>query len=227
VPDFRLLASTDLYAANGLSLATGIASLAILTLGIAVLIRGRRFRAAQFFSLVALAAGAWQLCFAMMFAAIDPAVALGWARLGHFSAAFIAPAVFQFAIESTGRRRKLQGVAWVFWLTGATIGLLTVATDTILTAVRHYTWGYYPHARWDDTAMVVPAALMLFASIYVFWRTYRDSEGKSKDRAGALLIAFVVGSLGIFDYLPAVGVDMHPIAYFALLNFTVLAATAI
>ena len=47
---------------------------------------------------------------------------------------------------------------------------------------------------------------------------YRRAEGPARERAGALLLAFVLGSIGMLDYLPSVGIDLQPIGYIAALD---------
>jgi PAS domain S-box-containing protein len=68
---------------------------------------------------------------------------------------------------------------------------------------------------------------MMIASIHLYWRAYRDAEGKSRERGGMLLLAGAFGAIGLFDYLPSTGIDLPPTAYVTTLVYIVIVATAV
>ena len=227
MPDLSEWFSRGSYDPNALSVATALSALSVLFLGIAVLSRARVAPPARYFFIVSLTTTGWLGCFAAMIASSNPAVALGWGRIGHIFAALIPAAVFQFASESAGKRKKLRTLSILFWLVTGAVGLTSFFTNLVMPGVRKYSWGHYPHGPTFRGAIMIPSAIILFASIYVFWRAYRDAEGTAKERAGALLLAFVLGTFGMFDYLPAAGVDMQPVGFFAAFVFAVVSATAV
>jgi diguanylate cyclase (GGDEF)-like protein/PAS domain S-box-containing protein len=152
---------------------------------------------------------------------------LRWARIGYAIGSFIAVSVFQFAATLVGRRRSLRvplTFAWTFSILVASIGGLT---SVLIPAVKRFAWGFYPAGRYFGGITVVGFSAMIIASIYLFWVAYRGAEGKGRERAGALLLAFVLGSFGMIDYLPAGGVDLQPIGFAAALAFVIVAATAV
>jgi diguanylate cyclase (GGDEF)-like protein/PAS domain S-box-containing protein len=226
VPELDQLWLADGYAAHALSFATALAAVSILLLGIGNLVRGRN-RVGVLFFLVTLCNFGWLGCFSFMYAALDPTVALFWARCGYLSGTLIPAAVFQFAAELVGRRRQYRLPAALFWIGCAGVGLVGLFTDALIIGLRRYAWGYYPFGRSYGGLIVLGITAILFTSVQLFWRTYRGAEGQARERAGALLIAFVLGSLGMFDYFPAVGIDLQPVGYVAALAFVVVAATAL
>lgn len=210
---------------NGLAWATLVVAAAILLLGIAVLLRTRgvtRF----FFFLITGAASFWLTSFAFMYAAPDQQTALLFARLGHFGAVFIPAAVYDFSAHYVGKGRVLRPVAFFCWLVCGAIAIIGAVTGRFAPAVHHYAWGYYPRGTATNIVWVLVLTAIMAAAIRLLWTAYRDSEGKIRERTGALLLAFLVALLGALDFLPAIGVGIYPVGYIAILAFVLIASTA-
>ena len=227
MPDIHLFFSSGVYAPSALSLATGIASFAIVLLGAGVLMRGRGLAASRLFFLVTVCAAGWLGAFSWMYAAREPATALLWARSGYVFGALIPAAVFHFATTLVPRRTAYRFPVAVFWIAYTTVGLIGFTTNLLIPNVRLFVWGFYPAGRPMGGLIVLCFSAIIIASIHLFWGMYRSAEGAGRERAGALLLAFVLGSLGMFDYLPSVGIDLQPIGFIAALAFVIVAATAV
>jgi len=227
VPDLHLFFARGSYSPNALSLATGIASLAIVLLGAGVFTRGRGLAASRLFFLVTVCAAGWLGAFSWMYAAQEADVALLWARAGYVFGALIPAAVFHFATTLVPRPKGYRWPVAVFWTFCAGVGVAGFATSLLIPRVRLFVWGFYPAGRPVGGVIVLCFAAIIIASIHIFWRMYRSAEGAGRERAGALLLAFVLGSLGMFDYLPSVGIDLQPIGFIAALAFVIVAATAV
>ena len=227
VPDPQLLFSASSYDANALSLVTALASAAILVLGSAILMRGRGVAASMCFFLVTLFAAGWLAADAATFAARSSDVALIWARATFAFGAIIVAATYQFAVEYVGRRRAHRIITIPLWLVSIAIALVSLFSNQFIPSVFKYAWGYYGHGRARGGLVVLGFAVAYGASMYLLWRAYRATDGKTKERTGALLLAFILGSLAMFDYVPSVGVDLQPVGFVAALAFTVVAATAL
>ncbi|HUP61693.1 MAG TPA: PAS domain S-box protein [Thermoanaerobaculia bacterium] len=226
MPDHHLFAAGS-YDANALSFVTALASAAILVLGSAVFARGRGLAASTRFFLVTLFSAGWLAADVLMYASRDAATALIWSRAAFGVGALIPAAVFHFAVEYVGRRSSYRVTIWLFWLFCAGVGAIGAFTSAFIPSVRHYSWGFYAHGQPHAGMIVLGFSTIIVASVHLFWRAYRTSEGRAKERAGALLLAFVLGSLAMFDYVPSAGIDLQPVGYIASLAFVVLAATAL
>jgi diguanylate cyclase (GGDEF)-like protein/PAS domain S-box-containing protein len=227
VPDLLSLSDAAAYSANALSFATALASLAILLLGAAVFLRGRGLAASRIFFLVTIAASGWLGAFAFMYAARHAGTAILWARIGYVFGALIPAAVFHFATTLVAKRQPYRLPAALFWLGCAAAGAAGIFTDALIHNVRRFAWGFYPTGRPIGGLIVLSFAGIIIAAIHIFWRMYRGAEGPERERAGALLLAFVLGSMGMLDYLPSVGIDLQPIGYLAVLAFVIVSATAV
>jgi diguanylate cyclase (GGDEF)-like protein/PAS domain S-box-containing protein len=223
----HLLLTRSSYTASALAIATALVAVLILTLGIAVLVRGRASLASVlFFAITGFTTG-WLFSFSLMYASVLPDTALIWARTGHLMATLIPAAVFHFAATYTGHRRRLRGWSTLFWFFCITISLVGAATPLLVPAVRQFTWGWYAHGPLYNLAWAFADLNILALAMRLFWRTYSRSEGPTRERAGAMLLAFGLGAMGMIDVLPSIGVDMYPVGYMAVLAFTIVAASAV
>ncbi|MDQ3280153.1 MAG: PAS domain S-box protein [Acidobacteriota bacterium] len=227
MPEFVQLLASDIYSPNALACATGIAAFAIVLLGAAVVTRGRRLAANRHFFLITVCAFGWLGAFAAMYAAREPQIAIVWARTGYLFGTLIPAAVFHFATTLVPNRKSYRLAVLLFWIGCAGIGILGATTSILIEGVRRFVWGFYPAGHPFDGLIVLCFSAIIIAAIHLFWRMYRGAEGKGRERAGALLLAFVLGSMGMFDYLPSVGIDLQPIGYIAALAFVIVAATAV
>ena len=227
MPELHLFFASGSYSPNALSLATAVASFIIVLLGVGVMLRGRGLAASRLFFLVTVSAAGWLAAFSWMYAAADPAVALVWARTGYAFAALIPAAVFHFATTLVARRSSYRLPIVLFWTGCAAAALAGIGTNLLIPRVRLFPWGFYPAGRPFGGLIVLCFAGIIIAAIHVFWRMYRTAEGAGRERAGGLLLAFVLGSLAMVDYLPSVGIDLQPVGFIASMAFVIVAATAV
>ncbi len=227
MPDFNLLFVPSAYAVTALAVATAVSALANLLLGAGVLWRGRTRGASTLFSILAFLTAGWLGSWALMYASREPGVALIWARAGHVFGVLIPAAMFHFAARLIGRDRRYRTLIAAFWLTSTALAVVGATTNLITHGVRRFRWGFYPDSRSVAIVVVFIVAAILIASIRLFWRAYRDTEGKGRERGGTLLLAAVFGTLGLFDYLPSTGIDLQPAGYVTSLVFVILVATAV
>jgi diguanylate cyclase (GGDEF)-like protein/PAS domain S-box-containing protein len=215
------------YAPTALSIATGLVALSILLLGSLVLLRGRKSGATILFFVVTFLAAGWLGSSALLYGSAEAAPALVWARIGFLFSALIPAAVFHFASRLVALTKRNHLLAMTFWTVSGAIAILGFATDRLISGVRAFPWGYYPKGRPFYGLVIILFAVIILSAIQLLRASYRRAEGTARERAGALLLAFSIGSLALFDYVPSVGVALQPIGHLAALVFVILAATAV
>jgi diguanylate cyclase (GGDEF)-like protein/PAS domain S-box-containing protein len=227
VPDLAGLFSSDAYQAAALSLATALSAMAILAIGAAVLWRGHGRGASRLFFILTVLTCGWLGAWAAMFAAEHALVALIWARVGHAFSVMIPAAILHFAARLLGSERRYRIAIAVSWIASLAAALAGAFTGAILGGVRRFAWGWYPRTEPAGLLVLALIGAVMLAGVHLFWRAWRDADGKGRDRGGALLLAAAFGSLGLLDYLPSMGVDLQPTAYLSALVYMVIAATAV
>ncbi|MEO6260818.1 MAG: EAL domain-containing protein [Thermoanaerobaculia bacterium] len=206
---------------------TALTTLLMLGFGVRVVMERLSRVAGAFFSMTA-AASIWLFAFTFMYCALDPATALAWARAAYFGVPFLAPAIYQFAVEmlQIGPRRRIATGAG--WLLGLCFCFLGTSTGMLVYGVQRYWWGFYPRYT---PSVSVPFLIFFFgyliAALVEFVRAFPASRGMERKRIRVLIAAFAVAYLGCVDYLPKFGISIYPFGYLALLGFVVIVAAAL
>ncbi len=227
MPDLDSLFVPDAYAASALAVATAISALSILLLGAGVLWRGRTRGASTLLSVLALITAGWLGAWSLMYASRSEDVAIAWARLGYGFGVLIPAAMFHFAARLIARDRRYRVFITLSWLVSAILAGVGMATGLVTSGVRRFSWGFYPDSRPSAAIVLVIIGAIMIASLQLYWRAYRDADGKSRERGGVLLLAGLFGAIGLFDYLPSTGIDLQPTAYVTALVYIVIVATAV
>ena len=221
------LLSSSAYQATALSIATVLSAACVFLLGAAVLWRGRLRGATPHFFALTVVTATWLAAWAPMYATRDASVALVWARIGYAAGVLLPAVIFHFAARMVGRHRGLRGAIVLAWMASVGMAVTGLATTLVIGGVRRFSWGFYPASRSGAAIVVILCAAVIVASIHLFWRAYRDAEGKGRERGGTLLLAAAFGALTLFDYLPSAGIDLPPVGYVAVLVYVVILATAV
>ena len=222
-----LILSRASYGVSGLSVAAAATAVAILIIGTAIRIRGKGAFVATLFSLITVNAAGWLTSFALMYASTEPPVALIWARAGMAFATLLSASLFHFASFYDPRRSRLRTAVRAAWTLAILVAVATLMTPLFIARVRHYPWGYYFLLDGRASALVAIHALMTAPAILCLGRAYKLATDLARERAAALVLACILGCLGLLDLLPAAGVAMIPAGYTAVLAFVLVSAAAI
>jgi diguanylate cyclase (GGDEF)-like protein/PAS domain S-box-containing protein len=198
----------------------------VLVIGIGILLKGKMAPPAIAFFIVAAAAAAWLVCFAMMFASRTPELAIAWARAGLVPIGVIGAATLHFTIRNV-RPLQRRTLAVICWIALPLLGAVGAGYPVFINGIRHHSWGYYPVAT-ALTALLVGSffGAMLPATV-LLWRASRRSHGPAQESAHALALASVLGLFAFVDYLPAAGVDIYPVGYMAVFAFAIVGGSAL
>ncbi|MEA2576146.1 MAG: hypothetical protein QOH93_3444 [Chloroflexia bacterium] len=210
------------------SLPTLLTMAAVFLLGLFVLARERISLVSVSFLIVTLAVSIWLFCFSLMYAANNPTVANWWSRAAYLGVPFIAPAAYQFTTVVLGIYRRRRAIIMAAWLLSALFAFASIATDSLITGVELYWWGYYTRFGWPGSVFVLFFAALLVGSMVHYWSAYKELQpGRAKRRIQWLMAAFGVGYLGIVDFVAVYGIPLYPFGYLAILAFVALATRAI
>ncbi len=210
------------------SLPTFLTMAAVLLLGVFVLVRERISLVSISFFVVTLAVSIWLFCFSCLYAANSASTAIWWSKAAYFGVPFIAPAAYQFTLVVLGIYRRFRAVIIAAWLLSALFAFAAIATDSLITGVERYWWGYYTRFEWLGSVFVLFFAALLVGSMAHYWTAYKELQrGRARRRVQWLMLAFGVGYLGVVDFVPVYGISIYPFGYLSILAFVALAARAI
>ncbi|HET7711607.1 MAG TPA: PAS domain-containing protein, partial [Thermoanaerobaculia bacterium] len=205
------------YAFSPFAIPGAVTAVAVILFAILVLLtRYSRTSVAVFGMSVAVAA--WQAAWAFMYLAVEARTALGWAKVGVAFAPFVAVAAYQFfdsILQPANHRRIIAGAGW---LVAAQFAILTLATDSFVSGVRRYGWGFSPTLT-VAAGLLYPLFLagVIAAIVFEIVRAYPASEGTERSRMRLFAIALAIGSIATVDLIPMYGVPLYPFGWAAVL----------
>lgn len=216
------------YSFTFYSLPTLLTMSAVFLLGVFVLVRERISLVSISFFIVTLVVSIWLFCFSWVYAANNADLATWWSKAAYFGVPFIAPAAYQFTLVVLGISKRFRAVIIGAWLLSALFAFAAIATDSLITSVERYWWGYYTRFEWLGSVFVLFFASLLVGSMAHYWSAYKELQrGRAKRRIQWLMAAFGAGYLGVVDFVPVYGIPIYPFGYLSILAFVALAARAI
>lgn len=206
-----------------------VTALAVAALWLVVFHREKWSLVSLSFMLMAAAVVVWLLTLCATYSAVEPGVALWWAKAGYLGIPFIAPGVYTFTLAVLG---KFQGAyrlrAWLLWAGGVLFALAGTSTGILISGVHRFFWGWYGQYAWLGTLFVTYTVVTVVASVLLFYEEYQSVlPGIRKRRMRVLMMAFAVSSLAAVDFIAVYGLPVYPFGYLGILGFTAISAHAV
>lgn len=207
------------YTFNVWAIPPFITSLVILLLGVLVAVREKFSRVSRFFLFYTLTLTVWQFCSAAMYVSTVDDAGRVWAKISHIGVLFIYPAIFHFGsivAKTEGRDRNYIVIAWV---SASIFMLIDLGTNSLISGVHRYWWGYYPAYGWFGFISAVFFFTFLGSAIYRLVRLHRISEKGSIQwrRTRLFTLAYGIGVLATTDFAGILGFEIYPIGYVPIL----------
>jgi hypothetical protein len=115
---------------------TGLTTLLVAGLSLAVLIRERASSTSLLFAALGASIAIWQFSFTMMYSTQVDWVGLRWAKAAYFGVPFIPSAIYHFTASVLGIARRHRALIWVNWLVSAPMRSSARSTDTGGASIR-------------------------------------------------------------------------------------------
>jgi diguanylate cyclase (GGDEF)-like protein/PAS domain S-box-containing protein len=224
---FDPIFATPSYAPTGLAIVTALTAAVVFTIGIVTYFRNRASDSISLFLLISAISASWLAACALGYGARSSEVALFWARTAQFPVALLPAAAYHFAAANGRRWRFPRLTVSTVWLVCTATALIASTTALVVPAVVRRPWGFHPTGGIGIALTGVVAGVVYFAAAFVLWSAFRRGEGRASDRAGALLVALILGTPGFLDVLPAIGVEVYPVGYVAAFAFALVTAAAL
>ncbi len=157
----------------------------------------------------------------------DLRVAYQWEKWLLAALPFVSITFYHFSLVFTGNRgrRRLLGA---FYLMGLVVGVLSLTGFTATEMQRKF-YGYAPVLGLGFGLFLVIAYAPSFSALVLLIRARRRSHsGEERSRLTLVVVGAALSLLGgTVDYLPALGVKVHPMGIVASLFYGVLTTIAI
>ncbi len=146
------------------------------------------------------------------------AVSIWWAKTSNIGISFIPAGIYHFAVVALRVDKKHRTTIWTGWILSTLFSIIAINTDLIVKGVIHYTWGYQGAMAPQNTLLIIYMLTFYGLGLRHFWLGQKQAAPNSVQyhRIKAYFIAFGIGSLGLVDYLPGLGVPIFPFGFFAI-----------
>lgn len=146
------------------------------------------------------------------------AVSIWWAKMSNIGLSFIPAGIYHFAVVVLRIDKKHRATIWTGWILSTLFSIIAIKTDLIVRGVIHYTWGYQGAMAPQNMLLVVYMLTFYGLGLRHFWLGQKRAAPNSVQyhRIKAYFVAFGIGSLGLVDYLPGLGVPFFPFGFFAI-----------
>ncbi len=187
-------------------------------------------RTSYSFRMVGISVSVWLWSFSMMYCSKGADAAFFWAKVSYLGIPMIPAALYQFTVSVLDIHKEKENKRNIrlAWALSALFSMLIIGTGYVIRGMRLYWWGYYPQYRWQGSIYLLYFGGFLILSLRHFIAQYRKSSPGSvqRFRIKALLVAFTVSYLGLFDYLAKFGIPVYPFGYLPVMMFLLLIARA-
>ena len=150
-----------------------------------------------------------------MYASVNEAQALFWARFGYLGVFFIPVSIYHFTISFLQYDAQKKFLPFIYL--GAVVFVFLSSTNYFLSGVRRFFWGYYPVAGITYPYWILSYIILFLVSIYLLLKSYFSDEYKhnsvKKNQIIYVLLAFLLGIVSVVDYLQNFGFVIYPFGY--------------
>ncbi len=212
------------------ALASGLAGLLTISLGLAVLLKSKESKERKVFAWLCLTVFGWLFSYSVMEASSDYEQALLFARIGHSSVIFVPIAYLHFTRYFLNRP-NLTILYRVYYIIGLFFLYLMWSNDQFIPRVIKQSWGFYP----IGSPIMLVDALILLACATLCWvifvvscrRTKLAADFLQYNRLKYCCLALTIFSFGALDYLPKFGISYYPLSFLTTTLFVSMVSYAI
>jgi signal transduction histidine kinase len=194
-----------------------ITNIIIVGIGLFVFLRNRKAKLNIIFSFFSLILAIWLSGYAMMYLSKDGAKALSWGRIGFLGIIFIPILSYHFIISFLNLKRKI--LLRIIYLL-AIPSILLSRTNYIYNGIKLHFWGYYPTAGKIYFIFLIMFTLLFTKGVWLLFAHLKKESGIKKEQIKYVCLGFVIGMLGIVDYLIKYPIfNVYPYGYICALAF--------
>ncbi|MFB6226714.1 MAG: EAL domain-containing protein [bacterium] len=208
------------YLLNPFAIPMVLTALFLLNLGVSVILSERGSQLSLVYGIMIVPLIVWMVSLACVMSSSRRVSALILSKGVFLGICFIPPGLMGFATTVSRLHHKKS---WWIWSTLAISTLfagLSLFTDTVVTGVHRFPWGYYPELGPTGIAFLVYHIVVLGFILVILWqRRNQTHNATQRKRLGGILLAIASGYPAIVDVLPLFGIDVFPVGFAFVLLF--------
>ena len=201
-----------------------VSAMIFLTFAVAVFLSDTRPTSKKIFTTLCLATFWWQFSWFILFNTIEPGTAAVMAKIGHVGILFLPLGLYHLTINITRRYRTFERITLYAGYGIYALGLATLfLTNTVITGVYEYSWGYYPAAGVLHPLLVAVVVIYMLLSVRVLYYARKQMASSiKKQQITYFLWAILFYNLAAVDFLTNYGVAVYPVGFIFIIIFITL-----
>ena len=147
-----------------------------------------------------------------------------------YTAVIFIPIFFHHFTISYFKITNNSFIVRLSYVIGAFFVVILWSTNSLVTGVHTYFWGYHTKVGWVHLFYQVFFVLCFARCLYLLWSGYRQALKISNieaTRVKYLFWAFFVSTIASLDFLPNYGVEFYPIGFLFMSGWVILTAYAV
>jgi two-component system NtrC family sensor kinase len=187
---------------------------ALLSLGLGLFILGRNSKSKLNWTFASwcLLTSYWQSCWTILFNVSSVQTAESVARYGYSGIIFIPIVFFHFVVEFT-KADQQRLLSYLFYTLGGIFLLSTWFTDSFVSGVYQYSWGYYPRGGPLHLVYLFFLLVMLLSGLKSLWRFKQQSVDQPTrlNQTKYVIASTIIYSMAGVDFLANYGLAYYPL----------------
>ncbi|TAN51672.1 MAG: sensor histidine kinase [Methylococcaceae bacterium] len=161
------------------------------------------------FIALCLATFLWQLTWAILFQATDPATILALVKFGCLLILFLPSALYQFLVEISELTSERRYVFFSYAL-AVVFAVFLLGSDWLIRGYYAYSWGNYPKAGPLHPLHMLQTLAVIVRGIHIAWRAQKTAAPNQRMRLQLCVVSAGFCLLSAIDYLGKYGIDFYP-----------------
>ncbi|MFH1968496.1 MAG: histidine kinase N-terminal 7TM domain-containing protein, partial [bacterium] len=200
---------------NIYSIISLIASISAFFLAITVLVKNRKSRLNQVFSLFIFSVVIWLFASFLMFISATDKNAIFWDRIVYSGLAFTPVFLYHFILLFTENEKKQKHILYTGYIFSF-IFLVLSWTKYFIDGLYRYSWGVHTQAKGFHSLFLVFFAIYITITFFNIYLFRKRAIGIQRNQTNYIFLALLIIVITAFGFLPAYGIDIIvPFPYFA------------
>jgi PAS domain S-box-containing protein len=194
----------------------------VIGLGAFVMVRERHMRIRFIYPLTSLSMGLYVLSIGLVYLSANQDIMVWWMRGALISTVFMPSTEFLLATAILDRLNRYRISIAATFILAILFSASVVYSDAFLVRMpRIFPIGnssWFGPLAW---IFIFYFLVVAFAIFQLYWRAYMGSrDERTRSRLRWICLSFVIGLLGMVDFLPGLGVKMYPFGYAPIACYT-------
>ncbi len=215
-----------MYRFNPYALPPLLTTIFIVFLATFVFIVNKKSTSNRIFVLLCLSNAIWQFGYFMVFLSKDEKTAIAWQKFVYLGVPFISPVIYHLSVFFSDFKKQKRFIPYIYLI--AIMFVILSRTDYFLSGLNTYFWGYYKKAGIFYSPFLLFWTIVGLTGIWNLYKSYRITKTPlERQRKKYMFLALSIALIGIWDFIPAYGIELYPFGYLPVIICLSLVAYAI